>query len=236
MEQTWERLTFLHWTYDPDVVQRLLPDGLTVETFDDRAWVGLVPFFMRVGLPRFRDLGRLTCFAETNVRTYAVDADGTPGVWFLSLDATNLPAVVAGRGAYAVPYHWSAMTVADAGDHIVYRCRRRWPAPLPAASEAVVRIGAPFAPGELGDLDHWLTARFQLFANPWDRGLRSTLADHGIWPLHRAELLHLDDTLVTATGLPAPVGEPLVHHSFGVDVRIGAPRRVPAPGRERAVR
>jgi hypothetical protein len=48
MGQRWEQLTFLHWPYDPADVQRLLPDGLHVDTFGGAAWVGLVPFFMRV--------------------------------------------------------------------------------------------------------------------------------------------------------------------------------------------
>jgi uncharacterized protein YqjF (DUF2071 family) len=229
MEQTWARLTFLHWSYDPAVVQAQLPDGLRVETFDDRAWVGLVPFFMHVRLPHGRDLGRLTCFPETNVRTYAVDADGNHGVWFLSLDATNLPAVLCGRGGYAVPYHWSQMQVQTLGDIAAYSCRRRWPGPCPARSEVAVRIGELYAPGELTDFDHWLTARFRLFANPWDRGLRYALAEHDVWPLHRAEVLHVDDTLVTAAGLPAPVGDPVVHWSPGVDVRIGLPHRLVSP-------
>jgi hypothetical protein len=33
----------------------------------------------------------------------------------------------------------------------------------------------------------------------------------------------VDDHLLTAAGLPAPVGEPLVHYSPGVDVAIGRP-------------
>ena len=48
----WEQVTFIHWRFDADVVQRLLPAGLSVETFDGSAWVGLVPFYMRVALPR----------------------------------------------------------------------------------------------------------------------------------------------------------------------------------------
>jgi uncharacterized protein len=35
----------------------------------------------------------------------------------------------------------------------------------------------------------------------------------------------VDDQLLTATGLPAPDGEPLVHYSPGVDVAIGRPER-----------
>ena len=51
MRMQWEDLTTLHWRYDPADVQELLPDGLTVETFDGSAWVGLVPFFMKVTSP-----------------------------------------------------------------------------------------------------------------------------------------------------------------------------------------
>ncbi|MGO9078293.1 MAG: DUF2071 domain-containing protein [Streptosporangiaceae bacterium] len=48
MRQRWERLTFLHWPYDPAQVQRLLPAGLAADELDGAAWVGLVPFFMHV--------------------------------------------------------------------------------------------------------------------------------------------------------------------------------------------
>jgi uncharacterized protein len=35
----------------------------------------------------------------------------------------------------------------------------------------------------------------------------------------------VDDQLITAAGLPAPGGEPLVHYSPGVDVAIGGPEK-----------
>ena len=44
--QRWEHLLFLHWAWDPAEIQRRLPAGLTIDTFDDRAWIGVVPFFM----------------------------------------------------------------------------------------------------------------------------------------------------------------------------------------------
>ena len=47
MYQSWQELLFLHWRFDPDVIQSTLPDGLTVDTFEGQAYVGVVPFFMR---------------------------------------------------------------------------------------------------------------------------------------------------------------------------------------------
>jgi uncharacterized protein YqjF (DUF2071 family) len=53
--QRWQIFTFLHWSYDPVDVQRLLPSDLEVHTFDGLAWVGLTPFvladFHPPGLP-----------------------------------------------------------------------------------------------------------------------------------------------------------------------------------------
>jgi len=65
MRQRWERLTFLHWPFEPADVQCLLPEGLTAETFDGAAWVGLVPFFMRVATPGGRRVPWVSSFCET---------------------------------------------------------------------------------------------------------------------------------------------------------------------------
>jgi len=222
MLQRWERLTFLHWPFDPAVVQRLLPDGLRVDAFDGAAWVGLVPFFMRVATPAGRRLPWLSDLCETNVRTYVRDRDGRTGIWFLSLDAARLGAVAVARATYRLPYFWSSMRLETRGDQIAYGCRRRWPGPRGAASLARIRIGEPYNTGDLTDLDHFLTARWFLFSARGSR-YRFARACHPPWPLRRAQVLHLDDQLVPAAGLPRPAGEPLAHYSPAVDVGIGAP-------------
>ena len=40
MYQTWSWLGFLHWSYRPQVLQRLLPGGPRPHTFEGQAWVG----------------------------------------------------------------------------------------------------------------------------------------------------------------------------------------------------
>ena len=224
MGNRWEILTFLHWRYDPGDVQRLLPSGLTVETFDGSAWVGLVPFHMTVHLPHLPPIPYLLRFPETNVRTYVIGPDGHRAVWFFSLEAARLAAVVAGRLGYGMPYVWSSMRLEQVGRRVTYTSRRRWPRPRGAASRVVVERGEPYRPDELGDLDHYLTARFRLYGVP-RRRFWTAEAWHLPWPLQRATVIELDDELVTVCGLPAPSGPPLVHHSPGVAVRIGFPHR-----------
>ncbi len=225
MIHRWDQLTFLHWSYDPTIVQQLLPEGLVVDTFDDRAWVGLVPFLMEVRPPKGPAVPWVSHFCETNVRTYATAPDGTRGVWFLSLDAARLAAVVVARTAYRLPYYWSKMTIDQIDDTLAYSTRRRWPGPRGASSFIKVHVGDPYAPDELGDLDHFLTARWRLYSER-RRGLRSALAEHAPWPLHHVDLLDIDDELIQAAGLPTPNGDPICHWSPGVEVRIGLPHNV----------
>ena len=222
MRHDWTRLTFLHWSYDVAVVQRLLPPGLEVEPWDGRAWVGLVPFHMRVRGPVGRPVPWLSFFPETNVRTYVRGPDGRTGVWFFSLDAGRLAPVVAARASHRLPYFWSGMSIDEDGPDITYRSTRTWPGPSGADSVITIRRGTPFEPAELTDFDHYLTARVALWA-PLRRGLSQARAEHAPWPLRRASVVELDEGLVRAAGLPEPAGEPVVHYSDGVEVKIGRP-------------
>jgi uncharacterized protein YqjF (DUF2071 family) len=223
MRQRWERLTFLHWPVAAADAQRLLPRGLEIETYDGAAWVGLVPFYMRVATSGGRRVPWASSFCETNVRTYVRDDRGRSGIWFFSLDAARLGAVVTARATpYRLPYFWSSMRLGERDGEIAYLSRRRWPGPRPAGTRLRIGIGAPIAPADVTELEHFLTARWMLFSVTGRRHACAR-ACHQPWPLHRAHALVLDDHLLTAAGLPAPGGEPLVHYSPGVDVAIGRP-------------
>jgi hypothetical protein len=222
MRQRWERVTFLHWPFDPAVVQRLLPRGLDAETFGGAAWVGLVPFFMRVSAGSGLRLPWVGDFCETNVRTYVRDDHGRRGIWFFSLDAARLPAVITARAGYRLPYFWSRMRLLADCREVSYTCQRLWPGPRPSASRVRISAGSPFDAGEIDERDHFLTARWVLFSVSGGRR-RFARAQHPPWPLYKASVQDLDDGLISAAGLPPPDGEPVVHYSPGVDVRIGAP-------------
>lgn len=47
MYQQWRDLLFLHWEYDVAAIQATLPDGLFVDTFGGKAYLGIVPFSIR---------------------------------------------------------------------------------------------------------------------------------------------------------------------------------------------
>lgn len=228
LRNRWDDLTFVHWAYEPAIIQVLLPDGLRVDTFDGMAYVSLVPFEMNQATPRFvPPLPWLSSFAETNVRTYVVDCEGNRAVWFFSLEADRLPIVAFARSLLGFPYVWSEMTVEKAGDRRTYTTeRRRWPR-RPASTTAVtIEIGDEI--DEPSDLDVFLTARWGAVAQwPMRRGrLRHHPVDHPEWTMHDASIVDIHDTSLAAAGLPRPTREPIVRWVDGIDARFGRPSRV----------
>lgn len=109
VEMRWEDLLFVHWDVDPEVVARTVPDGLRLDTFDDRAYLGVFPFVMPKISPRFSPVG--LSFPELNLRTYVVGADGTPGIYFYNLDAASRLGVRMGRSVFRLPYYRAEMAV-----------------------------------------------------------------------------------------------------------------------------
>lgn len=223
MIQDWDYLTFLHWRVEPEAVQRLLPSGLTVDVCEGAAWVGLVPFYLRIRLGPLPPVPYATIFPETNVRTYVHGPDGRAGLWFFSLDVPRLATVLAARVTYALPYMWSDMSIERGRRELRYHCHRRWRAFPLATSSVTVEIGEEIPPTEVTDLEHFLTARWRLYTNIGGC-LATAPVEHRPWPLQRARVTDMRDSLVLAAGLPSPDGPPLVHYSPGVRARIGLPR------------
>lgn len=46
MAMQWHDLLFLHWPVSIAALRPLIPSGLTLDTFEGRAWIGVVPFTM----------------------------------------------------------------------------------------------------------------------------------------------------------------------------------------------
>ncbi len=231
MYQSWEQLTFLHWNYDPAILRRMVPEELELDSFEGKAWVGLVPFRIQgVRPPLLPALRWMSRFPETNVRTYVRGPEGERGVWFFSLDAGRLWAVLGARLTYGLPYMWANMEVLgqNGQGQVRYQGRRRWPK-AGAGSKIAVEPERPLASAELSDLDIFLTARFRLYTILLGR-LAFAQVEHPPYPLMRARVLDLEEDLLAAAGLPPPRGEPLVHYSSGVHVRISAPQLVSRSG------
>ena len=113
MRQNWNDLLFLHWQAPAEMLRPLVPANLEIDTFEGRAYVGLVPFSMTGVRPIWSPpVPLLSNFHETNVRTYVHFRGANPGVWFFSLDAANAIAVRIARALWKLPYHFANMRLA----------------------------------------------------------------------------------------------------------------------------
>lgn len=214
----------MHWPVPATAVRPLVPPGLEIESFDGTSWVGVVPFRMEGVMHRpLPDLPWVSAFPELNVRLY-VTRDGRPGVWFLSLDASNRLAVWAARLLFNLPYFPARMQVSAEGDGIAYRSRRTvGPA---AAFEARYRPTSSPYEAAPGSLERWLTERYCLYAQDRRGRLFRTEVHHHPWPLQRAEADVAINEMLAPHGLSGVPGAPLLHFSRRLDVVVWSPKRV----------
>jgi len=220
MFQNWLSLSFLHWRCDAQSLTMRLPPGLELDTFHGAGWVGLTPFRL-TGLrpPGLPPLPGLSTFPETNLRTYVRGPAG-PGIWFFSLEAASVLAVLGARVGYGLPYHRARMTVREGDRHVEYRSAR------PGAIVSVrVRVGDRLERPDA--LTRFLTERYRLYARHLGRLVTAAVA-HEPWPLHDAWIEICDQTLTRWAGLTADCPPDLVHYSPGVHTRVGAPRPIRA--------
>ncbi len=228
MRQRWSDLLFLHWPVPAEALRPMIPDALEIDTFEDTAFIGLVPFTMTGVRPSWApSVPAISNFLEVNVRTYVHFQGRDPGVWFFSLDASQSLAVRIARRFWNLPYHFARMSQSRSGDgSISYRSERLWPGPVAAGCDLSYRPGGAPSASELGTLEHFLAERYILYAMS-RRGLVSGVVHHTPYPLQPASLTSLEETLIAATGIDRPQTAPLVHYASEVRVKVYPLRRVP---------
>lgn len=220
--QLWRELLFLHWPVPVQAVRPLVPAPLSIDVYQGSAYVGLVPFVVRraraAGTPATVGID----FLEANVRTYVHVAGRLPGVYFFSLDAASLLAVVGARLAFGLPY-FPARAALGHGSRAVAYTLQRLGRTRPALAVRY-EVGQPLGPSAPGTLEHFLLERYLLHVR---RGptLWTAQVHHRPYPAQTARVLSLSDQLIAAAGLTEPATPPpLVHYAAGVDVTIYPPQ------------
>ncbi len=215
----WCDLAFLHWPVTPDVLRPMIPAALAVDTYDGRAWIGVVPFRMEgVRLRGAPSVPTTGAFPEINVRTYVRGA-GRAGVWFFSLDATSRLAVRGARFLYNLPYFDAEITLRSEAGAIQYDSNRVHRGAPGATFVGRYRPLSDVYEAAPGTLDHFLVERYCLFMFDERRGLGLLDIDHEPWPLQRATADLSVNTMVDPLRITLPRVEPLVHFTGTLDVR-----------------
>jgi uncharacterized protein YqjF (DUF2071 family) len=222
MVQIWHDLLFAHWPIPPAIMRQHVPAELPLDLFDGQAWIGIVPFHMSDVRPRWvPPLPGLSRFPELNVRTYVI-LDNKPGIYFFSLDATNLPAVWSARAVYHLPYFQARMRVRVEGDAVAYASHR---VHGNAELEGNYQPIAPVQIRQRGTLEFWLTERYCLYTVHRNRVYRCEI-QHRPWPLQDASAQFHKNTMAAAAHITLPDERPLLHFSKRQEVLIWPLTRV----------
>jgi uncharacterized protein YqjF (DUF2071 family) len=226
MRMRWNDLLFAHWPVEPELIRRIVPRTLALDTYEGRAWLGVVPFVMeKVGARGVPDVPYLSAFPELNVRTY-VTAGGRAGVWFFSLDAARAVAVAAARALFHLPYFRARMSVGRDAGRIRY-VSERWHRGAPAAEldGTYAPAGDAFIATE-GSLDHFLTSRYCLFSADRRGNLYRVDVHHVPWSLQPAVADLRRNSYARACGVELPAESPVLHFSRTLDVVAWMPERI----------
>jgi len=226
MRQEWHNLLFAHWPVPAQIVRGLVPKELALDLWQGTAYVGVVPFVIRNLRPRSAPpFPVLSHFAEINVRTY-VTVDDKPGVYFFSLDAENLSAVLGARLAYGLPYYKANFRIHAANDTVMYESRRTM-RPRPAdfrASYRPVSAELPWRPMSQA-LERFLSERYCLYAVIAGHVYRTNI-HHLPWPLQLAEAAIGANTMTDPLRMQLNGPPPLLHYSRFLDVLVWWPEEV----------
>ncbi len=216
--QSWQELLFLHWTYDPEKLQTFLPEGLYVDTYNDIAYVGIVPFFMRDIKPAFFGT-RLpgVNFYEMNVRTYVHDEQGNPGVWFFSLDANNRLAVQIAKTFFHLPYYYSDFKVSKNKETgwVDYNCTR----PKNSTASYIYKGNALRGIAEHGSLEFFLLERYLLFCTDKKGTIYNGRVHHAPYQIYDSEVAKWDTHPLEWNGLGI-IKTPPVHQMIAATVNV----------------
>lgn len=222
VHQNWRKLLFLHWKFDPEYIQSTLPKELTVDTYEGVAYVGIIPFLItdlkisnKLSLPTF-----FSKLYEMNVRTYVYDKNGTPGVWFYSLDINSAMATMAGRSYFYLPYLTAEISVKHAKELVDFTVSREAneQARYVYAAQEEIEIPTP------ASLNFFLIERYILFAAS-DEKILSCQVNHKPYPLAEVDVRFFSEDPIRWNNLKTS-GLPPDHaiYSPGVDVDIFNPK------------
>jgi uncharacterized protein YqjF (DUF2071 family) len=222
----WRELLFAHWVVDAAAVRGLIPAGLQLDLFEERCYVGAVPFLMEGVTPRLvPSVPGLHAFPELNLRTY-VTAGGKPGVWFFSLDAGQRLAVRMARRFFHLPYFDARFEIELAGNRVKYSSVRTHHGAANAMFSATYGPVGQVYQSVAGALDAWLTERYCLYSVDVAGRIYRGEIDHQPWPLQQAEAVVHINKLGDWLGIEMSQQPAALHFAKSLDVRAWMVKRI----------
>ena len=216
MIQEWRHLSLLHWKINPVCLAPYIPDGLEIDTYEENAYVSVIPFMMVGVRPRLAfPVPGISTFPEFNIRTYVKHGEKA-GVFFITLDAQSRATCLYAPYAYGLPYRYAKGRLYVDGSTYSWKSKR-----VEGAEEL---IGSCIGTGQSmmakpGSLEEFLFERYCLYTLHNNR-LSIAYTHHNPWAFRKAKADVITNTLAESynLGIIDVLQPDLVHMSDGVVV------------------
>ncbi len=218
--QDWRDLLFLHWQCDKNEIQKTLPPGLYVDTFEGNAFITIASFSMtKLKLLCLPQIPGLKKFFEVNLRTYVYDKNGIPGVWFYSLDIDSVIFSNLGKYFFSLPYFYSDLSQEIRDNEIIFKGNRyENQSPSMEFSYRFDKKNIFLAKDET--LDFFLIERYVFFFFD-SKKVNPVWVHHRPYPLNEVKLLQCEHTFWKTSPFHFLKNSPdYVHCSPGIDVAV----------------
>ncbi|MGV3467279.1 MAG: YqjF family protein [Heyndrickxia sp.] len=217
MRQAWRNVLFLHWPVPVEKLRPHIPSSLQIDTFKGSAWLGIILFVLEGIFPLgISSLSLTPSFPETNVRTY-VKYNGKPGIYFMSIDVENWASLKIAKRWYRLPYHSAQIFYQKEGQNFNFHSIRK------DNESPSIYLKGQYSPisevyyAKEGTLDHWLTERYCLYSSNNVASIYCGDIHHQPWPLQKAEIDLVRNTLFTPFNFDFSKVKPIAHFSTGLD-------------------
>ncbi|PZP44627.1 MAG: hypothetical protein DI598_14250 [Pseudopedobacter saltans] len=207
--QEWNNVLFLHYEIEADTLRQLVPEHLSIDSFEGKCYISVVPFSMEKIRPRvLPSFPPISNFHEINVRTY-VYHNGYNGVYFINIEAQKRLSTIISKILSGLPYEKSNIYRKDQL-YINHNTQKNYKLHLQ------YEIGKRII--DKTNLEKWLTERYCLFL---ERGRKMYRYDihHVEWPLLEVSFSRFHIYYKLQSHLKIDNQSPLFsHYSPGVQV------------------
>jgi len=211
MTQEWHHTLFVHWPVPAASLREHVPKELEIDTFDGSAWIGIVPFQVKNTRGKFTPaIPFFSSYLEVNVRTYVKYGPRT-GVYFFSLDANHLLAVLGAKAIFGLNYKQANISFQEK-NHFEMSSRRVQAAGGNAKMELRYVPDTQVFFAKPGTLEHWITERYCLWTRRGSKLIRGDI-HHTKWELQRAQAEISQDMLIPFVQQEFLTQQPLLHYS-----------------------
>lgn len=209
--QEWNNALFLHWKVDAGELTKLIPVGISLDTYDGESWISLVAFTMKKIRPKILpSVSFVSNFHEINVRTYLIQ-DNKQGVYFLNIEAQKQTSSFVAKLLSGLPYEKATIERQQKNEIQQY---------IASNKDKGFHLDVTFKVGykitDQSELDNWLTERYCLYLDKNDKLYRYEI-HHKPWELYHVEISDLT-TNYKVGNISLNKKPDLTHYSDGVKV------------------